>query len=231
MLHELLVKLLVSPETPGCRETVRLSLGPPAYSKDYHREPKRGGSNDEQGSDNRPSGSQSGYQRTSASQAAEPVDAIVKWFNAERGFGFVEVVGGSEAFVHIRQLESAGHRTVAEGTRVKVRLCQGQKGPEVTEITEVLSGTVAVRSSAERSRPAPSQVTGQVVESIGTVKLYKADKGFGFVGQDGGGKDVFVHATALARAGLSELIEGQRVRMQIGQGQKGLEAQTIELLD
>ena len=63
------------------------------------------------------------------------------------------------------------------------------------------------------------------------MKLYKADKGFGFVGQDGGGKDVFVHATALARAGLSGLVEGQRVRMQIGQGQKGLEAQTIELLD
>ena len=66
---------------------------------------------------------------------------------------------------------------------------------------------------------------------MGTVKVYKTDKGFGFVGQDGGGKDVFVHATALARAGLSGLVEGQRVRMKIGQGQKGLEAQTIELLD
>jgi len=201
--------------------------------KDYHREPKpkRDGLNDEQGSDNRPSGSRSGYQRTSASQAPEPVEAIVKWFNPEKGFGFVEVVGGSQAFVHIRQLEAAGHRTVAEGTRLKVRIGEGQKGPEVTEIMEVLSGTVAVRSSAQRSRPTPSRVTGQVAESIGTVKVYKADKGFGFVGQDGGGKDVFVHATALARAGLSELIEGQRVRMQIGQGQKGLEAQTIELLD
>jgi len=102
---------------------------------------------------------------------------------------------------------------VAEGTRVKVLIGHGQKGPEVTEITEVLSGTVTVRSSAERSRPAPSQVTGQVLESIATVKLYKADKGFGLVGQDGGGKDVFVHATALARAGLSELVRGQRVRM------------------
>jgi CspA family cold shock protein len=83
---------------------------------------------------------------------------------------------------------------------------------------------------AER-RPATSQVVGSTTESIGTVKMYKADKGFGFVGQDGGGKDVFVHATALARAGLSGLAEGQRVRMQVGQGQKGLEAQRIELLD
>ena len=87
------------------------------------------------------------------------------------------------------------------------------------------------------SRPGPrgpasaSQVVGATTESLGTVKMYKSDKGFGFVGQDDGGKDVFVHATALARAGLSELTEGQRVRMQIGQGKKGLEAQTIELLD
>ena len=157
--------------------------------------------------------------------------SIVKWFNAEKGFGFVDVVGGSEAFIHIRQLEAAGHRSVTEGVRVKVRIVQGQKGPEVTEIIEVLSGTEAVESSAVRSRATPSQVTGRVAESLGTVKLYKAEKGFGFIGQDGGGKDVFVHATALARAGLSGLAEGQRVRMQIGQGQKGLEAQTIELLD
>jgi cold shock protein len=86
-------------------------------------------------------------------------------------------------------------------------------------------------ASAER-RPAPaSQVVGPTSESIGTVKMYKADKGFGFVGQDDGGKDVFVHASALARAGLSGLAQGQRVRMQIAQGQKGLEARSIELLD
>ena len=81
-------------------------------------------------------------------------------------------------------------------------------------------------------RPATaSQVVDTTSESIGTVKMYKADKGFGFIGQDDGGKDVFVHASALARAGLSRLTEGQRVRMQIGKGQKGLEASSIELLD
>jgi len=84
---------------------------------------------------------------------------------------------------------------------------------------------------AERSRATASQVLGSTIESIGTVKMYNADKGFGFVGQDGGGKDVFVHATALTRRGLNVLAVGQRVRMQVGQGQKGLEAQTIELVD
>ncbi len=199
--------------------------------KDYDRDSGRGGFNDDQRSDTPAFESRSGRARTSASRAAEPVEAIVKWFNAEKGFGFVEVVGGSEAFMHIRQVEAAGHRSVAEGARVKVRVGQGQKGPEVTEILEVLPGPLAVGSPSGRTRAAPSQVTGQVAESIGTVKVYKTDKGFGFVGQDDGGKDVFVHATALARAGLSGLVEGQRVRMKIGQGKKGLEAQTIELLD
>ena len=87
-------------------------------------------------------------------------------------------------------------------------------------------------SAPAARRPATaSQVVGTTSESIGTVKMYKTDKGFGFVGQDNGGKDVFVHVSALTRAGLSGLTEGQRVRMQVGKGQKGLEASSIELLD
>jgi CspA family cold shock protein len=197
--------------------------------KDY-RVPKRRGYDDDYTPQDRAAEWRPSSSSPSAPQASEPVTAIVKWFNAEKGFGFVAVVGGSEAFLHIRQLEAAGHSSVPEGSRIKVQIGQGQKGPEVTEVIEVDLSTAQLGSSAERRPATPSQVVGQVKESIGTVKMYRADKGFGFVGQDGGGKDVFVHATALARAGLSGLAEGQRVRMQIGQGQKGLEAQTIELL-
>lgn len=85
--------------------------------------------------------------------------------------------------------------------------------------------------SAERSRSTTSQVLGSTIKSTGTVKMYNPDKGFGFIGQDDGGKDVFVHATALTRGGLNTLAVGQRVSMQVGQGRKGLEAQTIEILD
>jgi CspA family cold shock protein len=66
---------------------------------------------------------------------------------------------------------------------------------------------------------------------LGSVKWYNVERGFGFVAQDRGGKDVFVHSTTLGRSGLNELAEGQRVRMQISQGQKGLEARSIELLE
>lgn len=45
----------------------------------------------------------------------------------------------------------------------------------------------------------------------GTVKFYNDQKGYGFIQPDGGGKDVFVHATALERAGIRRLVEGQKV--------------------
>ena len=203
--------------------------------KDY-REPKRRGYDDDYTPQDRVAERRPSNARPSASHASEPVEAIVKWFNAEKGFGFIAVVGGSEAFMHIRQLEAAGHSNVPEGARVKVRIGQGQKGPEVSEVIEVDTSTAQETSkTAAALRPSsglPRQPGVEATEEcIGSVKWYNADKGFGFVGQDGGGKDVFVHATTLERGGLSALAEGQRVRMQIGQGRKGPEARSIELLD
>ena len=97
------------------------------------------------------------------------------------------------------------------------------------------SSAPAANTTERRIEPRPSSQrqpgVGPTEESVGSVKWYNGEKGFGFVGQDSGGKDVFVHATTLERGGLSGLAEGQRVRMQIGEGKKGLEAQTIELLD
>src|SRR5436190_547805 len=86
--------------------------------------------------------------------------------------------------------------------------------------------------SAERRPSNPWSSATQASEPLeATVKWFNAEKGFGFIGQDDGGKDVFVHATTLERGRLRGLTEGQRVRMQIGQGQKGPEARSIELLD
>ena len=70
-------------------------------------------------------------------QGSEPVEASVKWFNADKGFGFVTVAGGADAFLPARALEMTGHSTVPDGARLKVRIGQGPKGPQVAEVLEV----------------------------------------------------------------------------------------------
>ena len=61
----------------------------------------------------------------------------------------------------------------------------------------------------------------------GTVKWFNAEKGFGFIAQDGGGPDVFVHYSAIAGAGYRSLEENQRVEFEITQGSKGPQAENV----
>ncbi len=64
----------------------------------------------------------------------------------------------------------------------------------------------------------------------GTVKWFNAEKGYGFIAQDGGGPDVFVHFSAIQADGYKSLMEGQRVEFEVVQGQKGLQAANVQLL-
>jgi CspA family cold shock protein len=64
----------------------------------------------------------------------------------------------------------------------------------------------------------------------GTVKWFNAEKGYGFIAQDDGGPDVFVHHTAIMVTGYRALEEGGRVEFQIGQGQKGPQAEQVRAL-
>jgi CspA family cold shock protein len=64
----------------------------------------------------------------------------------------------------------------------------------------------------------------------GAVKWFEPDKGYGFISPDGGGKDIFVHVTALRRSGVQTLGPGQRVRVDVVDGRKGLEAERVVLI-
>jgi cold shock protein len=68
------------------------------------------------------------------------------------------------------------------------------------------------------------------IVATGTVKWFNADKGFGFIAQDGGGSDVFVHFSAIASTGFKELSEGQKVKFDVVQGQKGPQAENVTTL-
>ena len=164
--------------------------------------------------------------------AGPPVQAVVKWYNPDKGFGFVQLADGSgDAFLHASVVERSGHGSVPPGATLEVRAGPGPKGPQVTEILSVASST-AQQEQPRRPRPERPYTPADEasVEEIGTVKFYAADKGFGFIVRDRGGKDIFVHASALNRAGIAELWEGQRVAVDMVEGGKGPEALNIRLI-
>lgn len=165
----------------------------------------------------------SSFDRQAVSQAN--VTATVKWFNASKGFGFVAPSDGSpDAFLHISALERAGLTQVAEGTTIVCDLGQGNRGPQVVVVHEVDASTATAAPRAPRADRGPTET----VE--GTVKFFSAEKGFGFVQTDEGGKDVFVHIKALERSGLKNLESGQRVRITTTLGQKGPQADTVAII-
>ena len=67
--------------------------------------------------------------------------------------------------------------------------------------------------------------------ATGTVKWFNGDKGFGFITQDDGGPDIFVHFSAIAGNGFRNLNEGQKVSYEATQGPKGLQASDVRLAD
>jgi cold shock protein len=161
-----------------------------------------------------------------------PVRGQVKWFNPAKRFGFVELSDGSgDAFLHVSVLSRLGIGTVQPGETLELRVAPGERGPVVIEVIGVDSSTAVAFKRPRPSFYSPDDraVSEASVQETGTVKWYNAVKGFGFITRDGGGKDIFVHASVLQRAGIASLSEGQRVVVGIVEGRKGPEAGSIQL--
>lgn len=61
----------------------------------------------------------------------------VKWFNAEKGFGFIEIEDGNDVFVHFSAIEGEGFKSLDEGQRVQFNVTQGNRGPQAENVTKV----------------------------------------------------------------------------------------------
>jgi cold shock protein len=166
------------------------------------------------------------------------VDAVVKWFKADKGYGFVELANGAgDAFLHANALQASGHESVPAGAKLKVIVGAGAKGAQVTRVVEVDSTGVVERPMRPQSgggdsprpprRVAPDPATA--VSISGRVKWFDDAKGFGFVASDDGGKDVFVHISVLGPSGISHLAEGQAVNMRVVDTPKGREAISLSI--
>lgn len=163
------------------------------------------------------------------------VEATVKWFNTTKGFGFVAVSDGSEAFLHISALEQVGLPAPREGAVLRCEIGAGKKGPQVTRVIEAREGGGAAPMGggprpAPRGMPVDAAMLANTVEVEGTVKWFSPERGYGFVVPDDGGDNVFVHSDVLRRAGVGSIDTDQRVSLSVATTHKGREARALRLL-
>lgn len=141
---------------------------------------------------------------------------VVKFFNAQKGFGFIQQEGGgADVFVHISSVERAGLEGLAEGQELQFNLVD--RGGKVSAADLQVVGDVI----PTESRPATPQreLTGE--KATGTVKFFNGTKGFGFITRDDGQPDAFVHISAVERSGLASLNEGDRLEFDLEVDRRG----------
>ena len=165
---------------------------------------------------------------------------VVKFFNGQKGFGFiVRDDGGEDVFVHISAVEQAGLTGLAEGQPLGFTLVD--RGGKVSATDLKIEGEpLPVTDRAPPREPrepraggfggdrggfgggdrSPQrQLTGE--RASGTVKFFNAMKGFGFIQRDDGQPDAFVHISAVERAGMGALNEGDRLDFELEVDRRG----------
>ena len=169
---------------------------------------------------------------------------VVKFFNAQKGFGFVvRDDGGEDVFVHISAVEQAGLTALAEGQPMGFTLVDRGGRISATEL-KIEGEPMPVQDRAPREPReggfgggdrgprggagggagggfgAPQrELTGE--KATGTVKFFNAMKGFGFIQRDDGQPDAFVHISAVERAGMASLNEGDRLAFELEVDRRG----------
>ena len=152
---------------------------------------------------------------------------VVKFFNPQKGFGFiVRDDGGEDVFVHISAVEQAGLTDLADGQPLEFTLVDRGGRISATDLKIEGEPMEVVRTprteggfSGGGDRGPQRQLTGEKAQ--GTVKFFNAMKGFGFISRDDGQPDAFVHISAVERAGLPSLNEGDRLEFEIEVDRRG----------
>jgi len=157
---------------------------------------------------------------------------VVKFFNGQKGFGFiVRDDGGEDVFVHISAVEQAGLTGLAEGQPLGFTLVDRGGRISATELKidgepmPVTDRAPPREGGASGPRGGPGggapqrQLTGE--KATGTVKFFNAMKGFGFIQRDDGQPDAFVHISAVERAGMPTLNEGDRLEFELEVDRRG----------
>ncbi|KAL1511990.1 hypothetical protein AB1Y20_005265 [Prymnesium parvum] len=159
---------------------------------------------------------------------AAKATGTVKWFNSQKGFGFITPANGTDdLFVHQTAIKSAGFRSLAEGEEVEYEVANVDGKLKAVNVSGL--GGAPVKGDGGRRGGAPTAprkwpegTPPSEGKQIGTVKWFNSEKGFGFIAPRGDGEDLFVHQSEIHATGFRSLREGEEVEFKIvdAKGQK-----------
>ena len=167
----------------------------------------------------------------------------VKFFNDAKGFGFIAPeTGEDDVFVHVSAVERAGLSGLSEGDEVAFELEQDRRSGKTSAVDLQFLGSGPPPAKSRRpsgggrdfdrsERGSPQRGSDRIAAGSGSgvVKWFNPTKGFGFIQPGDGGGDVFVHISAVERAGLRGLEEGQPVSYEIEQDRRTGKASATNL--
>ncbi|MBD7919356.1 cold shock domain-containing protein [Cellulomonas sp. Sa3CUA2] len=158
---------------------------------------------------------------------SDGADGTITFYDADKGFGFATPdAGGEDVFVHAKTL--VGVTGLSEGDRVSFTVAESDRGPQAHDVRlvggQARRGAPAGPSRGRSERPRGSGAPAR--GGTGTVARYDAERGFGFITPDAGGDDLFVHVSVVR--GSDGLYEGDRVRYEVRQSDRGPQADRVE---
>lgn len=169
--------------------------------------------------------------RTDEPQAADALDIVegtIKWFDPDKGFGFILANrGGPDILLHANVLRNFGQSTIADHTRIRVTVLPTARGFQAVEV-------LSIEALMESAVPAGVDLGGVTPQQLALlplvparVKWFDKAKSFGFANVFGQKGDVFLHIEVLRHSGFADLTVGEAIALRVVKGQRGLMAAQI----